>query len=109
MNWRKLYWLYREEGLPIRKRGGLKRAIGTRAPMAVPQGPNQRWSLDFVSDALADGRRFRILCVIDVFSRECLAVVVDPSISRIRVVRELDRTAEMQGTPAWWSAATGPS
>ena len=60
VNWKKLYRLYREEGLTVRKRGGRKRAIGTRAPMAIPQGPNQRWSLDFVSDALSDGRRFRI-------------------------------------------------
>ena len=99
VNWKKLYRLYREEGLTVRKRGGRKRAIGTRAPMAIPRGPNQRWSLDFVSDALADGRRFRILCVIDDFSRECLATVVDTSISGIRVARELDRIAEMRGYP----------
>ncbi len=99
VNWKKLYRLYREEGLTVRKRGGRKRAIGTRAPMAIPQGPNQRWSLDFVSDALADGRRFRILCVIDDFSRECLATVVDTSISGIRVARELDRIAEIRGYP----------
>jgi len=67
--------------------------------MAIPQGPNQRWSLDFVSDALSDGRRFRILCVIDDFSREYLAAVVDTSIAGIRVARELDRIAEMQGLP----------
>ncbi|SFN77497.1 putative transposase, partial [Roseovarius lutimaris] len=77
MNWKKLYRIYREEGLTVRKRGGRKRAVGTRAPMAVPQGPNQRWSLDFVSDSLSCGRRFRILNVIDDFSRECLAAVVD--------------------------------
>ena len=52
MNWKKLYRLYSEEGLTVRKRGGRKRAIGTRAPMPIPQGRNQRWSLDFVSDAL---------------------------------------------------------
>ena len=56
MNWKKLYRLYREEKLTVRKRGGRKRALGTRAPMAIPQGANQRWSLDFVSDALSDGR-----------------------------------------------------
>jgi len=99
VNWKKLYRIYREEGLTVRKRGGRKRAIGARAPMAIPQGPNQRWSLDFVSDALADGRRFRILCVIDDFSRECLAAVVDTSLSGIRVARELDRIAEMRGFP----------
>jgi putative transposase len=73
IDWKKLYRLYREERLTVRKRGGRKRALGTRAPMTIPQGPNQRWSLDFVSDTLTDGRRFRILCVIDDFSRECLA------------------------------------
>ncbi len=99
LNWKKLYRIYRDEGLTVRKRGGRKRALGTRAPMAIPQGPNQRWSLDFVSDALADGPRFRILCVIDDFSRECLATVVDKSLSGHRVARELDRIAEMRGFP----------
>ena len=99
VNWKKLYRLYREERLTVRKRGGRKRALGTRAPMAIPQGPNQRWSLDFVSDTLVDGRRFRILCVIDDFSRECLAVVVDNSISGHRVARELDGIAEQRGYP----------
>ena len=99
VNWKKLYRLYKEEGLTVRKRGGRKRAIGTRAPMHIPQEPNQRWSLDFVSDALSDGRRFRILCVIDDFSRECLATVVDNSLSGVRVARELDRIAEIRGYP----------
>jgi len=67
--------------------------------MTVPQGPNQRWSLDFVSDSLSCGRRFRILNVIDDFSRECLAAVVDTSLSGNRVARELDRIAEMRGYP----------
>ena len=100
MNWKKLYRLYREEGLTVRKRGGRKRAIGTRAPMPIPQGRNQRWSLDFVSDALACGRRFRILCVIDDFTREALATVVDVSLSGERVARELDRIAETRGYPS---------
>ncbi len=52
MNRKKLYWLYSEEGLVVRRRRGRKRATGTRAPLALPEGPNQRWSLDFVSDAL---------------------------------------------------------
>jgi putative transposase len=72
VNWKKMYRVYREEGLTVRKRGGRKRAVGTRTPKTIPQGPNQRWSLDFMSDALADGRRFRVLNVIDDFSRECL-------------------------------------
>ncbi len=92
MNWKKLYRLYRDERVTVRKRGGRKRTLGTRAPMT--QDPNQRWSLDFVSDTLIDGRRFRILCVIDDFSRECLAAVVDNSISGRRVASEMDVIAE---------------
>ncbi len=67
--------------------------------MAIPQGPNQRCSLDFVSDSQSCGRRFRILNVIDDFSRECLAAVVDTSLSGDRVGRELDRIAEMRRYP----------
>jgi putative transposase len=99
MNWKKLYRLYREEKLTVRKRGGRKRALGTRAPMAIPQGANQRWSLDFVSDALRDGRRFRVLCVIDDFSRECLATIADNPLSGERVTRELDKIASTRGYP----------
>lgn len=83
----------------MRKRGGRERVLGTRVPMAIPQEPNQRWSLDFVSDSLTDGCRFRVLCVIDDFSRECLATVVDNSISGIRVARELDLIAEARDYP----------
>jgi putative transposase len=90
MNQKKLRRLYREEGLQVRRRGGRKRAVGTRAPMLLPERPNQRWSLDFVSDALNDGRRFRILCIVDDFTRECLGLVVDTSLSGLRVARELD-------------------
>lgn len=99
VNWKRLYRIYKEEGLTVRKRGGRKRVTGTRAPMPIPQEPNQRWSLDFMSDALDDGRRFRVLNVIDDFSRECLACVVDTSISGVRVARELDRIAELRGYP----------
>ncbi len=99
VNWKKLYRLYKEERLTVRKRGGRKRALGTRAPMTIPQGANQRWSLDFVSDALVDSRRFRILCVIDDFTRECLATIVDNSISGVRVARELDAICRLRGRP----------
>ncbi|MFN6251454.1 MAG: IS3 family transposase [Acetobacteraceae bacterium] len=98
-NHKKLLRLYREEGLKLRRRGGRKRALGTRAPMAVPQGPNQRWSLDFVSDAFGCGRRFRILCVVDDFTRECLALVPDTSLSGARVARELDKIMAIRGKP----------
>lgn len=99
MNLKKVYRLYKEERLTVRKRGGRKRALGTRAPMSMPQDANQRWSLDFVQDALNDGRRFRILNVVDDFTRECLTSVVDTSLSGIRVIRELDRLCDLHGQP----------
>ena len=99
MNRKKLYRLYREEKLMVRRRRGRKRALGTRAPMTLPGAINQRWSLDFVADALSDGRRFRILCVVDDFSRECLATVVDTSLGGVRVVRELDRLTAERALP----------
>jgi len=71
MNHKKLRRLYAEERLQVRRRGGRKRALGTRAPMTLPQGPDQRWSLDFVSDTLTDGRRFRILVVVDAPASAC--------------------------------------
>ncbi|BBE72990.1 integrase core domain protein [Pleomorphomonas sp. SM30] len=99
LNQKKLFRLYKEGRLTVRRRGSRKRALGTRAPTALPQGQNQRWSLDFVSDVLADGRRFRALVVVDDFTRECLALVVDSSLSGLRVVRELDRPIEASGHP----------
>jgi putative transposase len=99
VNHKKLFRLYREERLTVRRRGGRKRAIGTRAPMALPQAGNQRWSLDFVSDTLSDGRRFRVLVVVDDFTRECLALAVDTSIGGRRVARELDTLIAERGKP----------
>ena len=86
MNHKKLRRLYVEERLQVRRRGGRKRPLGTRAPIALPDGPNQRWSLDFMSDSLADGRRFRMLCVVDDCTRECLSLVADTSLSGLRAV-----------------------
>jgi putative transposase len=96
---KKLYRLYKEERLTVRKRGGRKRALGTRAPMAIPQDRNLRWSLDFVMDTLVNGRRFRILTLVDDFTRECLGLVADTSLTAPRVVRELDRIVETRGCP----------
>jgi putative transposase len=99
VNHKRLFRIYREERLHIRRRGGRKRVIGTRAPMALPLMPNQRWSLDFVSDQLTDGRRFRVLTVVDDHTRECLALVADTSLSGGRVVRELDAIIARRGRP----------
>ena len=97
MNHKKLRRLYREERLQVRRRRGRKRSLGLRAPIVLPEGPNQRWSLDFVSDTFTDGRRFRILAVIDDFSRECLCLVADTSLSGARVARELDAVIARRG------------
>ena len=99
MNHKKFRRLYAEERLQVRRRGGRKRALGTRAPLTIPQGPNQRWSLDFLGDAFSDGRRFRILAVVDDFSRECLCLVADTSLSGLRVARELDVIIALRGRP----------
>jgi putative transposase len=99
MNLKKLRRLYREEHLQVRKRGGRKRALGTRRPLAVPQAANDRWSLDFISEALTDRRRFRVLAVVDDFTRECLTLVVDTSLSGARVVQELDAVIARRGRP----------
>jgi putative transposase len=99
MNHKKLYRLYREEQLTLRRRGRRKRALGTRTPLMLPATINQRWSLDFVMDTLSDGRRYRILCIVDDFSRECLAAVVDTSLGGMRVVRELERLVSERATP----------
>jgi len=99
VNHKKLSRLYREEKLMVRKRGGWKRAIGTRAPMLVPMTANDRWSLDFVSDQLPDGRRFRVFTIVDDCARKCLGLVADTSLSGLRVARELDRIVEKRGKP----------
>jgi putative transposase len=80
VNHKRLFRICREERLMVRKQGGRKRALGT---MAVPQMPDDRWSLDFVSDQLASGRRFRILAIFDDCTRECLAAVADVSLSAV--------------------------
>jgi putative transposase len=99
VNHKRVYRLYREERLLVRRRRGRKRALGTRAPIALPQLPNERWSLDFLSDQLVDGRRFRILVVVDDCTRECLLLAADTSLSGARVARELDQLIAERGKP----------
>ena len=99
MNLKRFRRLYRDEKLQVRKRGGRKRALGMRAPIALPNGPNERWSLDFVSDAFTDSRRFRILAIVDDFTRESLALIPDTSLSGQRVARELDTLIAHRGRP----------
>lgn len=99
VNKKRVYRLYRAERLMVRRRGGRKRALGMRAPITVPSAANERWSLDFVHDQMVDGRRFRILAVVDDCTRECLALVADTSISGRRVARELDRIVVGRAKP----------
>ncbi|WP_447954221.1 IS3 family transposase [Sphingopyxis chilensis] len=99
INRKKTQRLYREEGLTVRRRKGRRRAVGARAPAPVPALPNQRWSLDFVHDQLVTGRRFRVLNIVDDVTRECLAAVIDTSISGRRVVRELGDLIARRGAP----------
>lgn len=95
----RIYRLYREEGLTVRKRKARRRAVGTRSPILVEARMNARWSLDFVHDQFALGRRFRILNVVDDVTRECLAAIPDTSISGKRVARELTALIEARGKP----------
>lgn len=99
VNHKKLHRLYREEGLALRSRRRKKRAAQIRVVTPAPSETNQLWSMDFVSDTLAGGSRFRILTVIDGFSRECLALHVDLSISAAKVTKALDRVIARRGAP----------
>ena len=100
MNHKKLYRLYQEEGLSVRRRRGRKRARGSRTPMPVPLRPNDRWSMDFVADTFGASRRLRILAINDDCCRENLCLVGDTSISGGRVARELDTLVRLYGKPA---------
>jgi transposase InsO family protein len=95
----RIYRLYREEGLTVRKRKSRRRAVGTRTPILVEAKVNARWSLDFVHDQFALGRRFRILNIVDDVTRECLAAIPDTSISGKRVARELTALIDARGKP----------
>lgn len=100
MNHKKLYRLYREEGLSVRRRRGRKRARGSRTPMPVPMRPNDRWSMDFVADTFGASRRLRVLAINDDCYRENLCLLGDTSISGVRVARELDTLVRLYGKPA---------
>jgi len=99
INRKKTQRLYTEEGLTVRKRRSRRRAVGARAAPPVAALPNQRWSLDFVHDQMACGRRFRVLNIVDDVTRECLRAVPDTSISGRRVVRELVDLIAERGKP----------
>ena len=99
LNHKKTYRLYREEQLLVRQRKRRRRMAVGRLPLPVPTRANHRWSLDFVSDQLMNGRRFRCLTLLDDCTRECKGILVDFSIGGKRVTRFLDELMEIQGKP----------
>ena len=100
VNHKRIERIYREEKLQLpRKRKGKRRGTSTREPLANPTRPNECWAMDFVNDSFESGGRFRTLTLIDVFTRECLALESDTSISGERVARVLSRVAGERGLP----------
>jgi len=108
VNHKRIERLYRLDGLALRRRNR-KRVARERCGRAAPPGrPNEQWALDFLSDALASGRRFRILAVIDTFTREARAIEVDTSLPGVRVAQVLERVAALRGCPAAIVLDNGP-
>lgn len=107
INHKRVYRLYRAEGLALRRRRRKRVALPRQtAPLAT--APNQLWTMDFMADTLASGRCFRTLNVLDTFTRECLAIEVDTSLPGARVARVLDRIAEQSGVPVAIRVDNGP-
>lgn len=107
-NHKKIYRLYREAKLAVRRRKKVKRLVGERQPLRVSSGPNDTISMDFVSDALANGRRIKCLTVVDDFTRECVDIAVDHGIGGKYVVRLLDQAACFRGYPCAVRTDNGP-
>ena len=108
VNHKRVYRLYREAGLGVRRRKRKRIGAVERQTLAIPSRPNERWSMDFVADALTDGRRFRSLNIVDDYNRECLATEVDTSLPGARVVRVLERLRECRGLPQVLVTDNGP-
>jgi len=100
--------LYREEGLALRRKRHRKRAAGVRVTLPASTKSNERWAMDFLHDQLADGRRFRVLTMVDEYSRESPAMVADTSLPGTRVVEVLERLAETHGLPRTLRIDNGP-
>ena len=111
VNHKKVYRLYRDEGLAVRRvrrRKRKKLAGAERVIPSLPEGRNQCWSMDFVQDSLADGRRIRVLTLVDNYSRECLALEVGTSLPGARVVRVLEQVSRIRGKPKTIVVDNGP-
>ena len=108
VNHKRTHRLYREQGLMVRKRKRKRIGLAERLVMPAPQAPNQSWSMDYVADALIDGRKLRALTIVDDFTRECLAIEVDTSLPGSRVVAVLERLRDLRGLPASITVDHGP-
>ena len=108
VNRKRVYRLYRSLGLVVHHRTR-KRPTVKREPLALPTAPNERWSMDFVSDALADGRRFRTFTLVDDFTAECPVLEADRSLTGDRVVAILERVGPRGAFPGRFAVTTGPS
>lgn len=107
-NHKRIWRLYSKAGLSVRRRRRKRIAAVERTRLPITTGPNQSWSMDFVSDGLAHGRRFRCLNVVDDYTRECLAIEVDTSLPGMRVMQVLERLKEARGLPASITVDNGP-
>lgn len=107
-NHKRLYRVYTTMKLNIRRRAKKRLPERVKIPLAVPTAPNQMWSLDFMSDGLTDGRKFRLLNIIDDFNRESLAIEVDTSLPSLRVIRALEKVVGRRGKPANIRCDNGP-
>jgi putative transposase len=107
VNHKRIYRLYVEEKLSLRRKRGRKRGR-VRQPLPEAVAANQVWSVDFMSDALSSGRRFRTLNIVDDYTRECLAIEVDTSLGGVRVVRVLEELKQRRGLPRQIRSDNGP-
>src|SRR5580704_5707541 len=107
VNHKRVYRLYVEEKLSLRRKRGRKRST-VRQPLPAAMAANQVWSVDFMSDTLSSGRRFRTLNIVDDYTRECLAIEVDTSLSGVRVVRVLEELKHKRGLPRQIRSDNGP-
>ncbi len=108
VNHKRVYRLYREEGLAMRRRKGKRFRSEARVPMVLPTRANQMWTMDFTRDSLASGRKFRTLNLMDGYTREALWIEVDTSLPGLRVVQVLERVAQERGLPAAIQVDNGP-
>ena len=107
VNHKRVYRLYREEGLAMRRKGKRYRAEA-RVPMALPSRTNQMWTMDFTRDSLASGRNFRTLNLMDGYTRVALCIEVDSSLPGLRVVQVLERVVHERGVPEAIQVDNGP-